>query len=58
MKCMRIEARATLALLAAVFFGVGFTVHWLFVPRPDRRRVVPRLSVHWWLGGRSSGYWY
>jgi hypothetical protein len=37
-----------LALIASVFFGVGFTVHWLFVARGDSR--PPDLRV-----GQGSG---
>lgn len=47
-----------LALLAIVLFGVGFTVHWLFI--------IAAIAALLWLiavfaggfGGRSRGYWY
>ena len=47
-----------LALLAIVMFGVGFTVHWLFI--------VAVIAALLWLiavftggiGGRSRGSWY
>jgi hypothetical protein len=47
-----------LALAAIILFGVGFTVHWLFI-------IAAILAVIWLiavltggLGGRSRGYWY
>ena len=47
-----------LALLAIVAFGVGFTVHWLFV-------IAAIVALLWLIavftggmGGRSRGYWY
>jgi hypothetical protein len=47
-----------LAILAIVLFGVGFTVHWLFI--------IAAIAAVLWLiavfaggfGGRSRGYWY
>jgi hypothetical protein len=47
-----------LALLAIVLFGVGFTVHWLFI--------IAAIAALLWLiavftgglGGRRRGYWY
>jgi hypothetical protein len=47
-----------LALIAIVLFGVGFTVHWLFI--------IAAIAALLWLiavfaggvGGRSRGYWY
>ena len=47
-----------LALIAVVLFGVGFTVHWLFI--------IAAIAALLWLiavftgglGGRSRGYWY
>ena len=47
-----------LALIAIVFFGVGFTVHWLFI--------IAAIAALLWLiavfaggfGGRSRGSWY
>jgi hypothetical protein len=47
-----------LALVAIVLFGVGFTVHWLFI--------IAAVAALLWLiavftggtGGRSRGYWY
>jgi len=47
-----------LALIAIVFLGVGFTVHWLFI--------IAAIAALLWLiavftgglGGRSRGYWY
>ena len=47
-----------LALFAVVLFGVGFTVHWLFV-------IAAIVALLWLIavftggmGGRSRGYWY
>jgi hypothetical protein len=47
-----------LALLAIVAFGVGFTVHWLFV-------VAVVVALVWLIslfaggyGGRTRGYWW
>ena len=47
-----------LALLAIIAFGVGFTVHWLFI-------VAVVLALVWLIsvlaggaGGRSRGYWW
>ena len=47
-----------LALLAIVMFGVGFTVHWLFI--------IAAIAALLWLiavltggiGGRRRGSWY
>lgn len=47
-----------LALLAIVFFGVGFTLHWLFI--------IAAIAAALWLialftggiGGRTRGHWY
>jgi len=46
------------ALLAIAAFGVGFTIHWLFI-------VAVVLALVWLIGffaggsgGRSRGYWY
>jgi hypothetical protein len=47
-----------LALLAIVFFGLGFTIKWLFI--------LAAIAAALWLialftggvGGRSRGYWY
>ena len=47
-----------LALLAIVMFGVGFTVHWLFI--------IAAIAALLWLiavftggiGGRSRGHWH
>ena len=47
-----------LAILAMVLFGVGFTVHWLFI--------IAAIAAVLWLiavftggmGGRRRGYWY
>ena len=47
-----------LALLAIIAFGVGFTVHWLFI--------IAVIAALLWLiavftgglGRRSRGYWY
>lgn len=47
-----------LALIAIVLFGVGFTVHWLFI--------LAAIAALLWLiavftggmGGRSRGSWY
>ena len=51
-------ALVLLALLAIVLFGVGFTVHWLFV-------IAAIVALLWLIavftggmGGRSRGYWY
>ena len=47
-----------LALLAIVAFGVGFTVHWLFIIAV----IVALLFVISWFmgaaGGRSRGAWW
>ena len=47
-----------LALLAIVLFGVGFTVHWLFIIAV----IVALLFVISWFmgaaGGRSRGAWW
>jgi hypothetical protein len=47
-----------LALAAIILFGVGFTVHWLFI-------IAAILAVLWLIavftggmGGRSRGSWY
>jgi len=47
-----------LAILAIVLFGVGFTVHWLFIVA-----VVAALLflISWFMGaagGRSRGAWW
>lgn len=47
-----------LALLAIILFGVGFTVHWLFI-----LAVVAALLflISWFMGaagGRSRGAWW
>jgi hypothetical protein len=47
-----------LALLAVILFGVGFTVHWLFIVA-----VVAALLflISWFMGaagGRSRGAWW
>ena len=47
-----------LALLALILFGVGFTVHWLFIVA-----VVAALLflISWFMGaagGRSRGAWW
>jgi hypothetical protein len=47
-----------LALIAIVLFGVGFTIHWLFI--------LAAIAALLWLiavftggiGGRSRGSWY
>jgi hypothetical protein len=47
-----------LALLALILFGVGFTVHWLFIVAV----IVALLFVISWFmgaaGGRSRGAWW
>jgi len=47
-----------LALLALILFGVGFTVHWLFIIAV----IVALLFVISWFmgaaGGRSRGAWW
>jgi hypothetical protein len=51
-------ALIVLAILAIVLFGVGFTVHWLFI--------IAAIAALLWLiavftgglGGRSRGHWY
>ena len=47
-----------LAILAIIAFGVGFTVHWLFI-------VAVVLALLWLIsifasgaGGRRRGYWW
>jgi hypothetical protein len=47
-----------LALIAIVLFGVGFTVHWLFI-------IAAIVALLWLIavftggiGGRRRGYWY
>ena len=47
-----------LALLAIILFGIGFTVHWLFIVA-----VVAALLflISWFMGaagGRSRGSWW
>ena len=47
-----------LALLAALFFGVGFAVHWLFILAVIAA-VVFLISIFvGGIGGRSRGVWY
>ena len=50
-------ALIVLALLAIVLFGVGFTIHWLFI--------IAAVAALLWLiavftggGRRRRGYWY
>jgi hypothetical protein len=47
-----------LALLAIILFGIGFTVHWLFIIAV----VAALLFVIMWFmgaaGGRSRGAWW
>ncbi|MGZ4258311.1 MAG: hydrophobic protein [Gaiellaceae bacterium] len=47
-----------LALLALILFGVGFTVHWLFIIAVI---VALLFVISWFLGaagGRSRGAWW
>ena len=51
-------ALVLLALIAIVLFGVGFTVHWLFI-------IAAIVALIWLIsvfaggaGGRRRGYWY
>jgi len=51
-------ALVLLALFAIVLFGVGFTVHWLFI-------IAAIVALLWLIAvftggmcGRSRGYWY
>jgi hypothetical protein len=47
-----------LALLAVVLFGVGFTVHWLFILAVIAAVLFLISLFAGGVGGRSRGYWY
>ena len=47
-----------LALLAAILFGVGFTVHWLFILAVIAAVLFVISIFAGGVGGRSRGYWY
>jgi hypothetical protein len=47
-----------LALLAVVLFGVGFTVHWLFIIAAIAALLWLVAAFTGGLGGRSRGHWY
>lgn len=47
-----------LALLAVVLFGVGFTVHWLFILAVIAALFFVISIFAGGVSGRSRGYWY
>ena len=47
-----------LALLALVFLGLGFTVHWLFVIAVIAALVFVISLLFGSAGGRTRGYWW
>jgi len=47
-----------LALLALVFLGLGFTVHWLFVVAVIAALVFVISMLLGSAGGRARGYWW
>jgi len=47
-----------LALIAIVLFGVGFTIHWLFILAAIAALLWLIAVFTGGLGGRSRGYWY
>ena len=47
-----------LALIAIVLFGVGFTIHWLFILAAIAALLWLIAVFTGGLGGRSRGSWY
>ncbi|MFL5959817.1 MAG: hydrophobic protein [Gaiellaceae bacterium] len=47
-----------LAVLAVVLFGLGFTLHWLFILAVIAAIVFVISLFMGAAGGRSRGYWY
>ena len=47
-----------LALLAAILFGVGFAVHWLFILAVIAAVVFVISLFVGGIGGRTRGSWY
>jgi len=47
-----------LVLLAALFFGVGFTVHWLFILAVIAALLFVISIFTGGIRGRSRGLWY
>ena len=47
-----------LALLAIILFGVGFTVHWLFIIALIAALLFVISFFMGGVGGRSRGYWW
>jgi len=47
-----------LALLAIVLFGVGFTIHWLFIIAAIAALLWLIAAFTGGLRGRRRGYWY
>ena len=47
-----------LALLAVALFGVGFTVHWLFILAVIAALLFVISFLAGGIRGRSRGYWY
>jgi hypothetical protein len=47
-----------LALLALVFLGIGFTVHWLFILAVIAAVVFVISLMAGSAGGRTRGYWW
>jgi hypothetical protein len=47
-----------LALLAIILFGVGFTVHWLFILAIIAALLFVISFFMGGVGGRSRGYWW
>jgi len=47
-----------LALIAIVLFGVGFTIHWLFILAAIAALLSLIAVFTGGMGGRSRGSWY
>jgi hypothetical protein len=47
-----------LALLALVFLGLGFTVHWLFIIAVVAAVIFVISLFLGGIGGRTRGYWW
>jgi hypothetical protein len=47
-----------LALLAVILFGVGFTVHWLFILAVIAALFFVISLFVGGVGGRTRGYWW
>ena len=47
-----------LALLAALFFGLGFTIKWLFILAVIAALLWVIAVFAGGVGGRSRGYWW